>query len=162
MKLFTKLAFIMTFCFAGTANADSFGNVTQVEPYFTQQTISGYETVCQNVNVPVYGNVRGANGGDILAGIVVGGLIGKGVTGNDKGAAIGAVIGGISAGERTRNVQVGTRIERQCYETIVQKNVNVISHYVITYTWNNGVYRAETNNHYNVGDRIMVTPTPNI
>ena len=162
MKLFTKLSIIMTFFFAGTAHADGYGNITKVEPYFVQQTISECQTVCQNVNVPVYGNVRGANSGDILIGIIVGGLIGKGIAGDDKGAAIGAIIGGVSSGNRNNSVQIGTRIERQCYETIVQKNVNVISYYVITYTWNNGVYRAETNKQYNVGDRIAVTPTPNI
>lgn len=163
MNIFTKLSFLSVFCLAGTsAYAENYARVTKVEPYYVQQTISEYDTVCENVNVPVYKSVRGADGGDVLTGMVVGGLIGKGITGNDDGAAIGAVIGGISAGEKKRNVQVGTRVERQCYETIVQRNVNVVSYYVITYSWNNGVYRAETNNSYNVGDRIRVTPTPNL
>ena len=163
MNFLTKLTMIATFCLAAnSAQAENYARVTNVETFYVQQTVSEYDTVCENVNVPVYRTVRGGDSGDVLTGMIVGGLIGKGITGEDDGAAIGAVIGGVSAGNRTRNIQVGTRVERQCYETVVQRNVNVVSHYVVTYSWNNGIYRAETNNHYDIGDRIRVTPTPNL
>lgn len=163
MNFLTKLTMIATFCLAAnSAQAENYARVTNVETFYVQQTVSEYDTVCENINVPVYRAVRGGDSGDVLTGMIVGGLIGKGITGDDDGAAIGAVIGGVSAGNRTQNIQVGTRVERQCYETVVQRNVNVVSHYVVTYSWNNGIYRAETNNRYDIGDRIRVTPTPNL
>lgn len=42
---------------------------------------------------------RPSNGGDVLTGMIIGALIGKGATGTDQGAAAGAVIGGVIAGD---------------------------------------------------------------
>ena len=87
----------------------------------TQMPIT--RTKCQNVEVPIYGNVQtqGNAAGGALAGMIIGGLIGKGVGGDDSGAAAGAVLGGIigaDQGSRPQTQQriVGYRFEEQCKE----------------------------------------------
>jgi uncharacterized protein YcfJ len=62
---------------------------------------------------------KSADGGDVLGGMIIGGLLGKALTGNDKGAGVGAVIGGVAGAERKKTEQVvtGYRDELQC-ETV--------------------------------------------
>jgi len=95
--------------------------------YYTEQTPKT-ERVCQTVEVPVYTTrKKGASGGDILGGLIIGGLLGKAVTGDDKGAAAGAVIGGVASAERNKTEQVvsGYRDELQC-ETV--ETYDVVNH----------------------------------
>ena len=76
---------------------DHYETVTQYIP----NTI----TECNQVQVPVYGNIKtqGDAGAGALMGMIVGGIIGKGVSGDDDGAAAGAVLGGIiGANEATK------------------------------------------------------------
>ena len=61
---------------------------------------------CEVVDVPIYGQAGGgASGADVLTGIIIGGLLGKGASGNDKGAAAGAVIGGMVAADKKQGNQ---------------------------------------------------------
>ena len=74
---------------------------------------------CSMVDVPVYGMVsRPASSGEVLGGAIIGGLIGnqfgKG-DGNTAMTALGAIVGGSSAGERkTERVIVSYNKERRC------------------------------------------------
>ena len=113
---------------AETTNAtieDVYATVVEQTPYTRQ--------VCQNVEVPIYGTVTrqggGASGGDVLTGMILGGLLGKGATGKDDGAAAGAVLGGIIAADkankpRTETVITGYKTERQCENVTEYKSVN--------------------------------------
>lgn len=140
-------------------------NVTDVVVYDHTKTITQNipvtETICENVQVPIYGTVQGqgASGGDVLAGMIIGGILGKGVTGNDNGAAAGAVMGGIIAADQNngnRQVITGYRTERQCSEVMVRQEVSGIRDYLITFEWN-GIYgSAYTYNNYTLGQRIPV------
>lgn len=58
--------------------------------------------VCNDVKTPIYSTVRkqGDAAGGALAGMIIGGLLGKGVSGNDDGAAVGAVIGGLVGADK--------------------------------------------------------------
>ena len=115
---------------------DVYATVVESTPYT--------RTVCQNVEVPIYGTVtrqRSANGADVLGGMIIGGLIGKGATGKDNGAAAGAVIGGIIAADqankpKTETVITGYKTERQCENITEYKDVNkkVYDYSVITWT----------------------------
>ena len=95
--------------------------------------------VCENVKVPIYSSVQvqGDAGGGALLGMILGGILGKGVTGDDGGAAAGAVLGGvIGANEgqtRTEQRIVGYETERQCgtRTTYVNKEREVYSHSII-------------------------------
>jgi uncharacterized protein YcfJ len=150
-----------------TANAATkYATITSVSPNYETVYMNVPQQRCQNVEVPVYGTVQGqgANGGDVLAGMIIGGLLGKGATGQDNGAAAGAVIGGIIAAENgsvQRRVITGYRTERQCSEVMVREQQREIKNYTITYRWNGVTARSYTYNRYNVGDRIPVTVTIN-
>ena len=149
------------FATATSAFATEYARITKIEPRYT----TGYQNVpathCQDVQVPIYGTVQGqgATGGDVLAGMIIGGILGKGVSGNDKGAAAGAVMGGVIAadnGNSNRQVVTGYRTETQCSEVMVREQVSQIKDYLITFEWN-GVYgTAYTYNNYNIGQRIPV------
>ena len=53
----------------------------------------GGGTQCDNIEVPIYEyRNKNSNSGDVLGGMIIGGLIGKGITKKDNGAAVGAVI----------------------------------------------------------------------
>ena len=45
---------------------------------------------------------QGADAGDVLGGMIIGGVFGKALSGNDQGAGVGAVIGGMIAAEENQ------------------------------------------------------------
>jgi len=84
------------------------------------------KTRCENVDVPVYENVQvqGNAAGGALAGMIIGGLLGKGVSGNDDGAAAGAVIGGLIGADKgskpkTERRIVGYERKQSCNNVVV-------------------------------------------
>jgi len=163
-KLLTTVALLSV---ASTANAETrYANITQVQPNYQTVYMNVPRQQCQDVDVPVYGSVKGngADGGDVLGGMIIGGLLGKGATGKDDGAAIGAILGGIVAAENGKkpNQQIiGYRTERQCYEVMTREQQREIKNYTITYRWNGITSQSYTYNRYNVGDRIPVTVSIN-
>jgi len=156
-----KVLATITFAFlASSATAETVrARITHVEPRYETVTEYRNSTQCENVQVPIYGTRQrgGASGGDVLAGMIIGGLLGKGVTGDDGGAAAGAVMGGVIAADnanRTEQVVTGYRTERQCTEVSVPTNVTQLRDYLIHFEWNGVRGSAYTYNRYNVGDRI--------
>lgn len=99
------------------------------------------ERRCNDVRVPIYSNVQvqGDPGAGALMGMIVGGLLGKGVTGDDGGAAAGAVMGGIiganEAKPRTEQQVVGYETKQSCgdYTAIRSETVEVYSHSTIRF-----------------------------
>jgi len=146
IRILLTTAVIATPAMAETTRAtieDVFATVVESTPYTRQ--------VCQNVEVPIYGTVTrqggGASGGDVLTGMILGGLLGKGATGKDDGAAAGAVLGGIIAADkanrpRTETVITGYKTERQCDNITEYKDVNkkVYDYSIITWTVNGKEY----------------------
>ena len=84
--------------------------------------------------------ISGDKTGDTLGGAILGGLIGKALTGNDDGAKIGALFGGI-VGHDKSNAQGGTA--RVCqYETRYKEQAQTVySHSTITWRMNGRTYR---------------------
>ena len=87
------------------------------------------QTRCQNVEVPIYQDVQtqGDAAGGALAGMIIGGLLGKGVTNDDGGAAAGAVLGGIIGADqasrsRTERRIVGYETQQQCSDVVSYVN----------------------------------------
>ena len=148
---------------ATTASAETrYATITHIKPNYQEVTSNQPVNICSDVEVPIYGNVQGggASGGDVLTGMIIGGLLGKGATGKDNGAAAGAVIGGIIAadkGNQSKRVITGYKIERQCRQENRYTTSTQIKNYRITYQWDGISARSYTYNKYNVGDRIPVS-----
>lgn len=137
--------------------------VTDIKPIYETVLIEKPTTVCSDVEVPIYGNIekQGNAAGGALAGMIIGGLIGKGATGKDNGAAAGAVIGGLigaDQGSRTRTERVvtGYSTERRCSEILKAHEVKKITQYAITYSWSDmhGIYYSPYT--ANIGDEISI------
>ena len=101
---------------------------------------------CFMVDVPIYGNVGGrthTSKGDVLEGMIIGGLLGKAVTGDDKGAAFGAVIGGMEStnGGYERGV-VGYKQQQRCQTKYNYTTEKVYSHSIATFTSNGTPYNV--------------------
>jgi len=159
MKLFTAAVMLIATTlpsYADTVRA----TISSIQPIYHNITTQTPSNICQNVEVPIYGTVQsgGASGGDVLTGMILGGLLGKGVSGNDKGAAAGAVLGGIISADNKRSKQVitGYRVESQCHTTYVNSTQRQLKHYKIWFTWNGINGSAATYNVYQIGDRIPV------
>ena len=109
---------------------DHYKTVTKRVPYT--------ETVCNLVDVPIYGQSGGgASAGDVLGGMIIGGLLGKGVTNKDDGAAVGAVIGGMIAADKKQGQEniIGYRQENRCsdYTRYNEVSESVYSHSTVTF-----------------------------
>ena len=100
------------------------------------------ERICQNMNVPIYGTTtqQGNASGGALIGMLLGAAGGKAVTGNDKGAAIGAIMGGLvgaDKGSQPKQSQriVGYKQELVCNDVTSVSNelVDVYSHSTIRF-----------------------------
>jgi uncharacterized protein YcfJ len=98
------------------------------------------ETVCQMVQVPVYGG--SGNVGNTIAGAIIGGAIGNQFgngSGRDAMTVLGAIVGADVANRSAQtNSVVGYRQERQCHEvtTYVSRQERVYTH--STVTWREG------------------------
>ena len=112
-----KYLSIATILFASVANADSSvkGNVVD---YYNNVVVSTphEKRLCEEYQVPIYGQQGSVDGGDVLMGMIIGGLMGKGLTGQDNGAAAGAVFGGVIAVDKgsKKTVIQGYKTETKC------------------------------------------------
>lgn len=103
------------------------------------------QRICFDVEVPIYGNTgNGASAGDVLGGMIIGGILGKGISGNDQGAAAGAVLGGMVSADKKQNRQqiVGYRIENRCRNetTYTTETREVYSHSEMSFSYNGYVH----------------------
>ena len=118
---------------------------------------------CQTIDVPIYKEVvtgGGASSGDVLGGMIIGGILGKGVSGNDKGAAAGAILGGMVAADKKQQretVIVGYRQQQQCSTVYEQKQVSVRGDNVVTVELDNGnQYEFYTKGWYKNGTVVFL------
>tara|TARA_R110000744_G_C19236231_1_gene548732 strand:- start:467 stop:943 length:477 start_codon:yes stop_codon:yes gene_type:complete len=75
------------------------------------------DILCTWENVPVYGSGYTPSGSSVLGGMILGGLLGKALTGDNNLALGGAVVGGVTAGESRGSKIIGSRSERVCRPT---------------------------------------------
>jgi len=116
---------------------------------------------CKNVEVPIYGRQEGNDDlGSFLGGAIIGGIIGKGATGNDGGAAVGALLGGALANESQKNngqdVIVGYRSETRCTTKYRTRQERQIIDYTISYQLGDREFRRRVNTKLNRGDWITL------
>lgn len=134
--------------------------IVDIKPRTEQRQTRVPVTECKIVQVPIYGTVREkGNAGSVITGMIIGGLAGKGATGDDGGAAVGAIIGGAVGAEhgRSRQVITGYREQQQCDLRYRVESETVISGYTITYEWAGIRSTRRTTHQYQIGDTIWVT-----
>ena len=165
MKKLLGLTFVSLTLIANVAVAESYnvrGTITSVEELYETKQSNVPTQQCRTVEVPVYGNAGGgATGGDVLMGMIIGGLLGKGVTGQDNGAAAGAVFGGVIAADKKKGQQaiVGYRNENQCETVYSTKSQQYFAGYKIRYDvlGMSGTVNRQVNQRPRVGSGIDVT-----
>ena len=104
------------------------------------------EKSCREVDVPIMAQSSGSNGGNVLMGMIVGGILGKGITGKDNGAAAGAVMGGVIAADaRSKQAPQGYKRELRCgnYETTREVTKRIYSHSIVTFRADGRTYSLE-------------------
>lgn len=147
---------------ASTAFADGYssrkvGTVVDVEAQYVYSYQPTTQEQCSQVQVPVYGQTH-ATPNDVLAGAIIGGVIGNqfgGGSGQDIATALGAVIGANQAG-RPRNGVVGYTNEVRCELVSVQTETRHFDHYRVTYKRKGKFYVIETDELFEVGQRIYI------
>lgn len=158
---------ILTLAIAGSVMATSAMAVTRtasvwyVEALEQKEIVYTTESRCSIQSVPMYSNVetRSSTGGDVLAGMVIGALIGKGLTGDDGGAAAGAVMGGVIGADKgsVKNEQVVTGYRQQ--EVCTQVSIPVestVNKYIVHWKRNNLRGYFYSDRAHRVGDRVYV------
>ena len=135
-----------------TATADAKTKMVGVQDYYATQVISEPYSVkeCYTVETPIYGRQQGGDAGaGALGGMILGGILGKGLTGDDGGAAAGAVLGGIiganEAQNSTKRVITGYRQERKCDKVTRyrDKTRRVYDYSVVTFKQNGRTYELQ-------------------
>jgi len=92
----------------------------------------------QDINTPITQTYcrQGSAGQSALEGMIIGGLLGKGITGDDQGAAAGAVLGGVIGADKAG---------RKCWEetTYTTETIQVYTYSTITFTQNGQKYSID-------------------
>lgn len=112
------------------------GKIVSIDPVYTNVQQQQPQQSCRNVEVPIYGRAGGGNAGEgALGGMIIGGILGKAIGGNDQGAAAGAILGGVIGADNAQGERVitGYRTERQCSTTYTYTNTRIVNEYDITY-----------------------------
>lgn len=143
------------------AIAEKYATIINIKPNYSNITNYINEEFCINKERPIYDRsyYENTNGGDILTGMIIGGLLGKGATGKDKGAAAGAVLGGIIAGSprKTKSRIIGYEPVKNCKVRKVPKTIRHIKNYTINYKWRGIIGSSYTHNHYSIGEQIPIS-----
>jgi len=139
-----------------------YGNVTRVDPIYSETYVDVPRTVCYDVSVPVTRHY-GPTDGDVIAGAIIGSAIGNQFgQGDGKTAAtvLGAIIGANAGSRQTHQVVTGYRYEQQCETQYVTETNSEISGWTVYYKWHNVRGSFDTNrDDYFVGDRIRLNIT---
>lgn len=119
MKTFIAL----TMMFATSASAETVRAVVTDHYEWQYFDTPITQTYCQ----------QGSAGQSALEGMIIGGLLGKGITGDDQGAAAGAVLGGVIGADKAG---------RRCWEetTYHTETTQVYTHSTITFTQDGQTY----------------------
>ena len=139
-----------------TANANQYvdGTIVSVEPYYANSTRRIPQTICRQVNIPVYQNNN--NAGNVLTGAIIGGIIGNNIVKGEGSGAAGAVIGGLLGSQQNNGNVVQYQRQNRCHTEYHNEVETFISHYFITVDVNGFHVRQQTGTAYNVGDTIKM------
>ena len=110
--------------------------------------------VCHDVKIPIY---RGASDedrlGNTVAGAVIGGILGKAVTGDNGGATVGAVVGGVVGSNKNKRHVAGYRTEERCKTETFQPD-RVVLYYKTAVRLDGDVYLIKSSNKLQSGASV--------
>jgi uncharacterized protein YcfJ len=124
------------------------GVVTSINPVYVNVPARYYDTRCQDIYIN-----RQTSSRDVFTGMVIGGIAGNAIGGNDRSTAIGAIVGGLIAADNRPQ-----RVETRCQDVFVDEVRTRISHYRVEYIMNGRSYIYDTHEYYAPGSTIIVTP----
>jgi outer membrane lipoprotein SlyB len=151
----TALTVTLTGCVnAQTQDQFTFVRVQHIQPYHSVASVDVPTTQCNIVNVPVYSH-RNSGSGNVLSGMVVGGIVGNAIGGNDKSTALGAIIGGLAAADPIPYVS-GYRQEQQCRTVYIQQLQQVHAGYTVTYIHQNVSGVVQTPFYFQPGSVVSI------
>ena len=117
------LGMVAVILYAQIAKAE--GTIVEgtVVDHYEKQTdfIEESQEVCRLVKIPIYHKPHRPTGAEILGGLVIGGALGKVISGDDKGALAGAVVGGLVTSSRQEPRIVGYSRQRVCEDKIFHR-----------------------------------------
>ena len=133
----SKMKYALAIVAALTATSSYADNVRNVNVQDVYSTI----TQSERHVVQVCDRVQGDAGSGALAGMIIGGIIGKGLTGTDGGATAGAVMGGVIGADNANNSTT------RCHDEVVYTDIpqQVYSHSVITFSYQGRSYALNFN-----------------
>ena len=123
------------------------GTVTNVVgPMQSFETEMVTETVCTEQTIRNSSKTQ-----DTIGGAIIGGVLGKVITGNDDGAAAGAIIGGVIGNDKSKPTY---RVETVCNDV---KRMVRKQYYIVGYDWNGfeGEFQTKDGSYY-VGQRVTL------
>lgn len=91
--------------------------------FATQALAGSWETRCETSSVPYQETVKGGKPGEVIGGALIGGVLGKAVTGKDGGAVAGAIIGGAVANESSRRTVTKYKEVETCKQVFVPAQI---------------------------------------
>jgi len=140
------LGMVAVVLYANIAKAE--GTIVEgiVVDHYEKQTdfIEESQEVCRLVKIPIYHRPHRPTGAEILGGLVIGGALGKVISGDDKGALAGAVVGGLVTSSRQEPRIVGYSRQRVCEDKIFHRKeyYHEYSHSTISFTINGVSHNA--------------------
>ena len=158
----TVISIFGSVVFAGNSRIQA--TVVDMKETYTDVIKNVPENVCSIVEVPVYEErqVGGASSGDVLAGAIIGGVIGN-QFGNGKGkdamTVLGAIVGADSVNKngRKETVIVGYRQQEQCTTEYVRQVVSVRGDNVVTVETDDGQrFQFNTKSWYKRGTIVFL------
>ena len=160
MKKIFIIFSILLLSSTNTFASELFAKVVQIEENYETRIEYSPIKICRDEEVPIYGNTNqnNNNSGNVLLGMILGGVSGKVITGEDGGAAVGAIAGGLIGANNNNsgNQIIGFRTVQTC--TMEKKEVNStrLKNYRITYDFHGALGTSYSYNSYLVGDKIPV------
>ena len=135
--------------------------IISVEPIFEHATSHIPRQSCSYVKVPIYQTVQrqGDASQGALLGMILGGIIGKELTGDNGGRNAGVVIGGLVGADKSagkEQIITGYKDQKQCKTVYDQITNKVVTAYKIVFSYDGMQGTATTGHKYNVGDKINV------
>ena len=124
------------------------GKVLSVEPNYYSFVEHSPRKVCHNVTVPQYHT----NQGNVLQNMIIGGLIGGTSTNSDRGAAAGAVIGGLLS--QNNNTVTGFTTRQRCSTQYTERVINKLNGYNVSVQVGNDIINLTMNTR--PGNTIML------